>query len=66
MDRHDREYIWEYIWVERAQRGPMGERQWDQVARVGDRSTAREVKRALEAAGHRVYVRENNAKYPCT
>lgn len=61
MGRHVREYVW----VERPQRGPLGKRRWDQVARVEDRSTAMEVKQALEAAGHRVYVR-NSGKYPCT
>ena len=61
MDKRNRKYVW----VERPRRGPLGERRWDQVARTEDRSTAEEMKLALEAAGHRVYVR-NSSKYPCT
>lgn len=55
-----------YIWIEEPKRGPLGEKRWSQVARVADRSTARQIRSALELAGHRVYVREGNAKYPCT
>lgn len=56
----------QYVWVERPRRGPLGEREWDLVRRVDDRRTAAEIKGALEKAGHHVYVRSNNAKYPST
>lgn len=55
----------QYIWVER-ERGPLGERQWSMVQRTHSEETAREVGKALESAGHTVYIRHGNAKYPGT
>lgn len=57
---------YQYVWVERAERGPLGDRQWDMVSRVNGREAAEQIKRALEATGRRVQVRENNARYPGT
>lgn len=54
-----------YVWIRRPD-GPLGERRYRQVSRLGDRGTAEALRDGLERAGHEVYVRSNDARYPGT